>query len=473
MRFRHRTSSGRLWTAITQASALAALALTGGCETKGFLDPTEMGRYKKDPLVMPIVSQVDPAVEEVDNQWATAQPPTADDLKPTTADYRISPNDLLAITLSDLNGPNTETVKQQRVSESGNISLPFLDQPIHAAGMTEIQLERTIIQAYHNAQLIEKAQVSVTVVEARGRAFKVSGAVTATGEYLIQETDFRLLDALVMARDVSSQFVQYIYVIRPIGEPEVMQQPPMTMPSGATTPNPSNPTSAPSSEELAPRSQANTPLDLQTSEAQPAATSVQGAVDTLKASPAAEPKKVILADQAPSAASFDGFHDPGPAPKVRVIRIPYEALKRGELQYNIAIRPRDTIYVAPPETGFYFVGGHVLRGGAFTLTGQKMTLEDAIISAGMLDGLAIPQRTDIIRHIAPDRKVYVRVDLEKIFAGEQPDIYIKPGDEITVGSNAIAPFLAAIRGGFRISYGLGFLYDINYAYPTTGGGFIP
>lgn len=464
MRFRFRTSSCRRLAVLGQGAALTTIGLICGCDTKGFLDPTEMGRYKKDPLVMPVVAQVDPSVEELDNQWAQATAPSPDDLKPYAGDYHIAPNDLLAITISDLNGPNTETVKQARVSESGNISLPFLEQPIHAAGMTEIDLERAIIRAYHDAQLIEKAQVSVNVVEARGRAFNILGAVGAPGEYLIQETDFRLLNALVMGRDVSSTFVQYIYVIRPIGEPAVMQQP--VYPT--TTPSTTAPTSAPSSEELAPRTQANTPLDLRAAADEPPGRPAAA----VPAAPAPDEKKVILADQAPN--SFEGFRDPGPEPKQRVIRIPYAALRRGDLKYNITIRPHDVIVVAPPETGFYYVGGHVTRPGAYTLTGQKVTLEDAIISASMLDGLAIPQRTDIIRHVDPDHKVYVRVDLSKIFAGEEPDIYLKPGDEITVGSNAIAPFLAAIRGGFRMTYGLGFLYDINYAYPTTtGGGFIP
>ncbi|HSU66477.1 MAG TPA: hypothetical protein VLJ39_06380, partial [Tepidisphaeraceae bacterium] len=139
-----------------------------------------------------------------------------------------------------------------------------------------------------------------------------------------------------------------------------------------------------------------------------------------------------------------------------------------DLKYNIAIHPHDIIYAADPQTGFYFVGGHVARPGAYTLSGQKMTVKDAIISASMLDGLAIPQRTDVIRHIRPDHEVYVRVDLPKIFSGEQPDFYLKPGDKIMVGTNALAPFLAAIRGGFRITYGFGFLYDRNFAYNNNG-----
>lgn len=55
------------------------------------------------------------------------------------------------------------------------------------------------------------------------------------------------------------------------------------------------------------------------------------------------------------------------------------------------------------------------------------------------------------------------MDLDKIFDGQQPDIYLKPNDQVMVGTNAIAPFLAATRNAFRITYGFGFLYDKNYA----------
>jgi protein involved in polysaccharide export with SLBB domain len=454
LRLRLRSNCGRPLTLLGPGIVLAALALSGGCDTKGFLDPTEMGRFKKDPLVMPIVSQVDPAVEEPDNQWANASEPTADDLKPVSSDYRISPNDMLAIQLSDLSGPNTETLRQTRVSESGYVSLPYLTEPIKAAGLTEIELERAIVDAYKRAQLIEHANVSVTVTEARGRAFWINGAVASPGQYPITQSDFRLFNALAMARDVNQSytaytFVSYAYVIRS-HEPALAPAPstPTTTNGPAT-----RPATGPSSDELAPKTRADAPP-------QPLALSDS------------DSRVVHLSTAAlQSGQSFDGFRDPGTGP--RVIRIPLDGLRRGDLKYNIPIHPNDQIYVQPPDIGFYFVGGHVARPGTFQLTGQRVTLMDAIIGASMLDGLAIPQRTDIIRHVDPDHEVFARVDLAKVFEGEEPDIYIKPGDKILVGTNAIAPFLAAIRGGFRMTYGFGFLYDRNYAYPVNSSAGIP
>jgi len=168
--------------------------------------------------------------------------------------------------------------------------------------------------------------------------------------------------------------------------------------------------------------------------------------------------------------SFE-FNELSEPENIRVIRIPLQELRNGELKYNIAIKPGDTLIVPTVTIGEYYMGGHIARPGAYSLTGRKITLKQAVIAASMLDALAIPQRTDLIRRLPgrgperrrQDREIFVRVDLDKIFAGEQPDIYLKPDDQILVGTNAIAPFLAAARGAFRLTYGFGFIYDRNYA----------
>jgi hypothetical protein len=40
--------------------------------------------------------------------------------------------------------------------------------------------------------------------------------------------------------------------------------------------------------------------------------------------------------------------------------------------------------------------------------------------------VAWPSRTELVRRLPGDRQVFVKVDLNKIFAGEEPDIYLKP-----------------------------------------------
>src|SRR5439155_10354910 len=144
--------------------------VVGGCNTtgdlrNGWLNPGEVGRFKKEPLLLPIVSTLDTGIEEPNDQFTQAQDVQPEDLAANEQDYVIGRNDLLTISITDLVGPGVETVKSVRVSESGNISLPLIQQ-VRAEGLTEAQLEAAIQRAYRDANLMPNAQVSVTVTQA-------------------------------------------------------------------------------------------------------------------------------------------------------------------------------------------------------------------------------------------------------------------------------------------------------------------
>jgi hypothetical protein len=152
----------------------------------------------------------------------------------------------------------------------------------------------------------------------------------------------------------------------------------------------------------------------------------------------------------------------------RVIRIPLAALRSGDPRYNIIIKPGDVINVPPVETGEFYIMGHVQRPGVFALTGRKITLKMAIAAAGSLDAVAIPRRCDLVRRIGTNQEAIVLVNLQAIFDGTQPDIFLKPNDLINVGTDAIAPFLAVTRNAYRLSYGFGFVYDRNFFIQPQG-----
>jgi len=97
------------------------------------------------------------------------------------------------------------------------------------------------------------------------------------------------------------------------------------------------------------------------------------------------------------------------------------------------------------------------------MTSGKVTLKQVVATAGNLGPLAWPKRCEITRRIGPNKEEIVRVDLEKIFNGEQPDIYIKPHDIINVGTHATSIWRAVLRNSFRATYGFGFVYDRNFA----------
>ena len=104
------------------ASALAltlSVALFCGCTARSFFDPSEVGSFPAKPLIVPIL---DTGTEEGDVRFAGATNVRQRDLEAVSTDYVINKNDLLYITISDLQGPGIETPKQVRVTESGNIS---------------------------------------------------------------------------------------------------------------------------------------------------------------------------------------------------------------------------------------------------------------------------------------------------------------------------------------------------------------
>jgi protein involved in polysaccharide export with SLBB domain len=526
----------RLRTACVAAVSGVAL-VSGGCilDVPSFIDPGELAglRTQKvhEPLVVQVLDELDPVLEQGNKQFTTAEPPRPEDLETQRTDYVVGPQDLLQITIYDLEGPGLQTIKNTRVSGTGNITLPWMNNVVRAEGLTELELQQAISQAYQQAGVLENANVSVAVAEARNRAYSVLGSVARPNQYVITDEDFRLLDALTAVGDVTSPLIDELYIVRKIdrgahatGQGAMPTSGPTTRPAGAA------PGAAPASEpadQLAPP-QSNSrrlPKAMKKSvllqAAAPAGTNdplVPGAApapaaDAPAAAPADAPAAAPADTSAPAAAPADApaapanlaaddstrigridgqavvvqptteaaapaaegtamvptsepfeFEDlPAPA-DTRVIRIPLDKLKHGDLRYTVAIHPHDTIIVPPGIVGFYYMSGHVNQGGAFQFSGQRLTLLQAVDSSRGLDGLAIPQRTDIVRKIGPNQQMFYRVDLAKIAAGEAPDIYLKPNDRVVVGTNFLAPFLAAVRGGFRMTYGFGFLYDRNFAY---------
>lgn len=439
-----------LKAAVVGIGSLAALTL-GGC--KSWIDPSEVVRDKGERLVVPILSSIDP-LDESETGFAAAQEVRPQDLKVVAKDYVIGRNDLITVSIFDLINGGVETVRTARVSETGMLSLPMLPEPVKAAALTEQQLQRAIAAKYKEAGILERAQVSVTVVEARQRTFSILGAVARPGQYSMVESDFRLLNALVLAGDVANPLVEELYIVRRI-ESETPSAAPATEDTGGGEAAPA-PKPAAGEDPLAPRSSAG--------QEPPAAT--QGPADEKLVRIEGQVVGVGGATTQPAggAAAAQGSYEFGAnaAAEERVIRIPLQQLRNGDLRYNVVVRPNDTIMVALPNTGFYYVGGHVNAPGVYALSGQKVTLKQALIGARMADALAVPSKTDIIRRVG-NNEIFVRVDLTKVFEGRQPDLFLKPNDQILVGTDFYPPFLAALRGAFRATYGFGFLYDRNYA----------
>ncbi len=138
---------------------------------------------------------------------ATAQPvastPTADatathdSASAIVADYTVSPEDLLDIVVMDV----PEVSRTYRVSSNGLLTLPLLTEPITAEGQTLDQLAHLIATRFHDAGMLNNAQVSVSLKETRLHAVLVSGEIKTPGSYPIYGPT-RLIDVLVKAGGV-------------------------------------------------------------------------------------------------------------------------------------------------------------------------------------------------------------------------------------------------------------------------------
>lgn len=431
---------------IPRAALLASLALlagfSAGCEWKSFLDPSELvdpsqanqlnpdGRAR--PRVQTILSDLNLGLERPEDAFQDARDVQSRDLQVEVEDYVIAPNDLLRVTIENFPVEGQSTPQGYRVSDTGLITLPDVDQ-VRVDGMTESEAQRAIEDAYREAGILIDPSVSVLVVEAYGRVFSLLGTVAQPGRYTILKSDFRMLDALSQAGGVGDYRTtsEYAYIVRSTETRRDRQDQAPVQPENNRGDDP-----------LRPRSSAD-------------------AVEPDTAQDAAP----VFASAAAVQQENGGFEfqPPEPPPATEIIRVPLRELMGGGLQYNVVIRPDDTIIIPNPTTGFYFVGGHVNTPGTYQIMpDSKLTVKQAIISARGLDLVAIPSRTQLIRRVG-DQDVFVRINLSKIFVGQEPDLYLQPDDMILVGTNFPAPFLAAFRNGFRVTYGFGFLYDRNFA----------
>ncbi|MCD6303988.1 MAG: SLBB domain-containing protein, partial [Planctomycetes bacterium] len=147
----------------------------------------------------------------------------------------------------------------------------------------------------------------------------------------------------------------------------------------------------------------------------------------------------------------------------RVIAINLDQLRAGDPRMNIVIRDHDVVQVPTLQVGEFYVMGEVLRPGVYSLTGRKITVKMAVAAAGNMTALAWPENSILIRRVGNRQEQIIPLDLEAIFRGEEPDIYLKPNDVIAVGTDVRSTFFAVLRNAFRMTYGFGFIYDRNFS----------
>ncbi|MDY6914239.1 MAG: SLBB domain-containing protein, partial [Planctomycetota bacterium] len=369
-------------------------------------------------------------------------------------------------------------------------------------------------QAY-NPDILRDPVVSITIAAQRQSTFSILGAVAQPGTYNIVRKDMRLLETLALAGGVTQTNIRYLYVIRPTKakrkavKPEAAVPQPTELPPLPQLPPEAAPTTQPVDDEdaalreLGKAMPGPTPTTLPAPSVLPRLSETASTAATTSEKEVPEPPKaykwvyangrwIRVLQEAPraKAPSGEGTAPVRPAGKplvkriagvgkeksdpfgwkkadksdlARIIAINLPKLRNGDPRMNIVVRDNDIIQVPTLEVGEFYVMGEVLRPGVYSLTGRRVTVKMAVAAAGNLGPLAWPENSILVRRIGDNQEQVIPLDIEAIFQGEEPDVFLKPDDVIAVGTDVRTSFYAVVRNAFRMTYGFGFIYDRNFA----------
>lgn len=122
---------------------------------------------------------------------------------------RIGADDLIGVTVYD----SPELTRTVRVSREGDISLPMVKEPIHAAGLYPEDLENAIAAALTKDHVLVDPVVTVSIVEYRSRPITVVGAVKMPVTFQAAG-NVTLLDAISRAQGLTDNAGSEILVSR-------------------------------------------------------------------------------------------------------------------------------------------------------------------------------------------------------------------------------------------------------------------
>ncbi|NLX04834.1 MAG: hypothetical protein GXY33_06800 [Phycisphaerae bacterium] len=442
-----------------------------GCNAmlNGWLDPSQVGRFRGPAVTQELRRSI--SIADEPELYLQGGEPTPDDLVVPATDYVLQAADFVDLNVYELMFPGQPWYQTRQISNGGFITIPQVKDRIRAAGLTALELEEHLKQILIEQQILTQPEVAVLVREARGRTYNILGAVRVPRSEVIPRPDYRLIDALAAAGGVTVQdsfnvrepTIKTVYVFR--SEPEIKPEPPVPAPRSEPQPPPAFSSVAQTQPEAPTGHWVWVNGEWKFVASAPAATlpaesATAPAVESpLEREPRMEPEAEL--PLTPEEEIWERLV--AQMPSQRVLAIPLERLQEGDPRYNVVIRDKDTIWVPAPLVGEYYVMGNIYRPGVYGLNGRDVSLRQAIAAAGGLSPLADPTRLELIRRIGPDQEQIVQVNLDRIFAGMEQDVFLKPDDIINVGTNPVMPFLAVLRNAFRATYGFGFIYDRNFA----------
>ncbi len=121
--------------------------------------------------------------------------------------YRLGPKDLVRVNVVEAPELNVD----RRISDSGKLVLPSIGE-VAAAGLTDVELARRLEQLMESRG-VQRATVSIEVLEYRSRPISLIGAVAKPGSLAVAGR-WTLLEALAAAGGLTADHGAEIHVLR-------------------------------------------------------------------------------------------------------------------------------------------------------------------------------------------------------------------------------------------------------------------
>lgn len=132
-----------------------------------------------------------------------------------------------------------------------------------------------------------------------------------------------------------------------------------------------------------------------------------------------------------------------------------ELLQKGQLDLNPVLGAGDVVFV--PKAPLIYVYGCVKQAGGFTFRKQLRVLESIALAGGMTD-LASPSDVALIRRQEDGTERVYKIDVARIEAGKDPNIFMRDGDVLRVHQSPPKrlweEITTLVRGLFGFSYKL-------------------
>jgi len=131
----------------------------------------------------------------------TLPPPNPPSQAPETATppiydgYMVGVGDVLQVRVND----EDDVSGQYQVNSSGNIQLPLLSQPIHAAGLSTFELSTKLADQLKIQGILKRPEVTVFILRSMSHNVTILGAVSRPGVYPLEKQNTTLLDAISLS----------------------------------------------------------------------------------------------------------------------------------------------------------------------------------------------------------------------------------------------------------------------------------